>query len=232
MRAHLRSWSLGRRSSSGFTLVEMLVTLVIFAVVAVTLTLVVMNSAKSKQRTTQRIESEQGARAAVDLMARDIRSAGYGADRDYSPNQPAIAYVDSKEILISEDQSPYPDNSPATSSPQAYNPAGSPKPFPLNATAWTPPTKYASGAELIRYTLDVNNDGVVDANDIASAQGADAAATPNPNDYVLVRQVYGDNTSGTIGNGVFYVMGGTLGGGSTVSVSYSIPMSEIRGSPR
>ena len=200
MRAHLRSWSLGRRSSSGFTLVEMLVTLVIFAVVAVTLTLVVMNSAKSKQRTTQRIESEQGARAAVDLMARDIRSAGYGADRDYSPNQPAIAYVDSKEILISEDQSPYPDNSPSTSSPQAYNPAGSPKPFPLNATAWTPPTKYASGAELIRYTLDVNNDGVVDANDIASAQGADAAATPNPNDYVLVRQVYGDNTSGTIGN--------------------------------
>ncbi|HXJ69126.1 MAG TPA: prepilin-type N-terminal cleavage/methylation domain-containing protein [Verrucomicrobiae bacterium] len=200
MRAHLRSWSLGRRSSSGFTLVEMLVTLVIFAVVAVTLTLVVMNSAKSKQRTTQRIESEQGARAAVDLMARDIRSAGYGADRDFAPNQPAIAYVDSKEILISEDQSPYPDNSPATSSPQAYNPAGSPKPFPLNATAWTPPTKYASGAELIRYTLDVNNDGVVDANDVASAQGADAAATPNPNDYVLVRQVYGDNTSGTIGN--------------------------------
>jgi prepilin-type N-terminal cleavage/methylation domain-containing protein len=136
MRAHLRSWSLGRRSSSGFTLVEMLVTLVIFAVVAVTLTLVVMNSAKSKQRTTQRIESEQGARAAVDLIARDIRSAGYGADRDFAPNQPAIAYVDSKEILISEDQSPYPDNSPSTSSPQAYNPAGSPKPFPLNATAW------------------------------------------------------------------------------------------------
>jgi uncharacterized protein (TIGR02599 family) len=75
----------GRRPSAGFTLVEMLVTLVIFAVVAVTLTLVVMNSAKSKQSTTQRIESEQGARAAVDLMARDIRSAGYGADMDDAP---------------------------------------------------------------------------------------------------------------------------------------------------
>ena len=79
MRAHLRSWSYGRRSSAGFTLVEMLVTMVIFALVAVTVTLVLMNSAKSKQKTSQRIESEQGARAAVDLMARDIRSAGYGA---------------------------------------------------------------------------------------------------------------------------------------------------------
>ena len=198
MRAHLRSWSYGRRSSAGFTLVEMLVTMVIFALVAVTVTLVLMNSAKSKQKTSQRIESEQGARAAVDLMARDIRSAGYGADLDDSPQQPAIAYVDSKEIIISENQLPYPD--PTTAAPQAYNPAGSPKPFTLNGTAWTPPMKYTTGAELIRYTLDVNNDGVVDANDIASAQGADAAATPNPNDYVLVRQVYGDMTGGIAGN--------------------------------
>ena len=109
MRAYPRSWSLGRRASAGFTLVEMMVTLVIFAMVAVTVTLVLMSSAKSKQRTTQRIESEQGARAAVDLIARDIRTAGYGADLDDSPPQPAIAYVDSKEILLSENQTPYPD---------------------------------------------------------------------------------------------------------------------------
>jgi prepilin-type N-terminal cleavage/methylation domain-containing protein len=198
MRAHTRSWSLDRRSAAGFTLVEMLVTLAIFAVVAVTLTLVVMSSAKSKQRTTQRVESEQGARAAVDLMARDIRSAGYGADLDDSPPQPAITYIDSKEILLSENQAPYPD--PTTAAPLAYNPAGAPKPAPLNGTAWAPPMKYNTGAELIRYTLDVNNDGVVDANDVASAQGADAAATPNPNDYVLVRQVYGDMTGGVVGN--------------------------------
>src|SRR5262252_4145123 len=131
-------------------------------------------------------------------MARDIRSAGYGADMDDTPQQPAIAYVDSKEIIISENQLPYPD--PLTAAPLAYNPAGTPKPFPLNATAWTPPMKYRTGAELIRYTLDVNNDGVVDANDIASVQGADAAATPNPNDYVLVRQVYGDSTNNVAGN--------------------------------
>jgi len=41
-----------------------------------------------------------------------------------------------------------------------------------------------------------------------------------------------DNTSGTIGNGVFYVMGGNVGGGSLVSVSYSIPVSELSSSNR
>lgn len=39
-----------------------------------------------------------------------------------------------------------------------------------------------------------------------------------------------DNTSGTIANGVFYVMGGAWGAGATDLINYSIPMSEIRGS--
>jgi len=41
-----------------------------------------------------------------------------------------------------------------------------------------------------------------------------------------------DNTSGAIGNGVFYVMGGNVGGGSLVSDSYSIPVSELSASSR
>jgi len=172
-----------------------MMTLVIFALVAVAVTVVLQNSAKSKHRTTMRIESEMGARAALDLMARDIRTAGYGADRDFSPPQQAIAYVDSQEIILTQNQYPYPDNAAGPVAPLAYNPAANPKPFPLVGTAYTPPTRYRTGAELIRYTLDVNNDGVVNAGDLAAPQGADAAATANPNDYVLVRQVYGDSTN-------------------------------------
>src|SRR6185369_10558748 len=59
---------------------------------------------------------------------------------------------------------------------------------------WQPPAKYRRGAETIRWTLDVNNDGQVNAGDVANANGIDAQRTPNPNDYVLVRQVYGDST--------------------------------------
>jgi len=189
----------GRSTSYGFTLVELMVTLVVFAVVAVTITMVLMTSAKSKQRTSQHIESAQAARAAVDLMARDIRTAGYGIDTDTAPPQKAIAYVDSTEIILSENLQPYPDAANGHTAPLAYNPNDAQRPHPLDGTAYAPPTRYHTGAELIRYTLDVNNDGVVDANDVASPLGADAAATPNPSDYVLVRQVYGDST-GNVAN--------------------------------
>jgi len=173
-----------------------MMTLVIFALVAVAVTVVLQNSAKSKHKTTMRIESEMAARAALDLMARDIRTAGYGADRDAVPPQPAIAYVDSQEIILSQNQYPYPEPNPlGPVAPLAYDPTANPKPFPLVGTTFTPPMRYRTGAELIRYTLDVNNDGVVNAGDISAPQGADAAATVNPNDYVLVRQVYGDSTN-------------------------------------
>jgi prepilin-type N-terminal cleavage/methylation domain-containing protein len=188
-----------RPRSAGFTLIELMVTLVIFALVAVTVTLVLQNSAKSKQRTSQRIESEQTARAALDLLARDIRTAGYGADTDAAPPQPAIAYVDSNEIILSINQLPFPDGA-APAPPLAYNPASNPRPRPIDGTAYAPPLRYNTGAELIRYTMDVNNDGSVDATDVSAPEGADAAATPNPNDFVLVRQVYGDETNGVAGD--------------------------------
>jgi prepilin-type N-terminal cleavage/methylation domain-containing protein len=187
---------IGRRSnpSAGFTLVELLVALSVFAVIAVAVTVVLMTSAHQKQRTTQRLEADQAARAALDLMARDIRSAGYGADRDYAVPQTAIAYVSENEIILAENQLPFPDNSAGPVAPLAYDPASTPRPKPLDGSAWAPPIRYRTGAELIRYTLDANNDGVVDASDLSVPEGADAASSPNPNDMVLLRQVYGDST--------------------------------------
>src|SRR5262249_25448139 len=75
--------------------------------------------------------------------------------------------------------------------PPACNPGARPRRSPLDGTASAPPIKSRPGAELARWTLDVNNDGRVDANDLAAPDGADASHSPNPNDFVLVRQVYG-----------------------------------------
>lgn len=189
------------RSSAGFTLVEMMVTLVVFALVVATVAAIVVNFGRSRDKTAFRSETTQTARAAMDLIARDLRSAGYGADQDAATPQPAIAYVDSAEIILSQNQQPFPDTASAGPQvPQAYQPAGNPRPASLNGTAWEPPQKYATGAELIRWTLDVNNDGSVDASDLSAAQGFDAARTENPDDYVLVREVYGDMTGGVAGN--------------------------------
>ena len=186
----------------GFTLLELVITLAVFAIVGVAIAVVVLRTSKSSRATAERVAAEQAARTALDYLSKDIRSAGYGVDTSYpGAAQPAIAYVDSTEIILCENLAPWPDTLSARRlSPQAYDPAGSPKPAPLVSNTYTPPAKYRTGAELVRYTLDVNNDGRVDASDISSAQGADAQMTPNPNDYVLVREVYGDSTSNSLGN--------------------------------
>jgi len=184
---------------SGFTLVELMIGLVVFAALMVTISVVLIGAGHSKDKTSQNLEATQTARSTLDMLGRDIRSAGYGADIDYSTPQPAIAYVDSLELILCENLAPYPDNSAGPVAPEAFNPLAAPVPHPLSASQWTPPIKYRTGAELIRYTLDLNNDGVVDASDLATVAGADARATSNPNDYVMVREVYGDST-GNIAN--------------------------------
>jgi prepilin-type N-terminal cleavage/methylation domain-containing protein len=182
-------------TQGGFTLIELMVTLVVLAVVMISLMAVMYGTIRSKTATTNQLESVQAVRAGLDMLTRDLRSAGYGADLDYTPlPQPSIAYIDSAQVLINENLQPFPDGASGHVPPLAYDPNGSPRPFPLNGTSYAPPIRYHSGAELIRWTLDVNNDGVVDANDLTAPDGADASHSPNPNDFVLVRQVYGDST--------------------------------------
>jgi len=188
-----------RRGSRGFTLIELMITVMLLAVVVITLTTVMYSASRSKTLSANNIEASEAGRVALDMVARDLRSAGYGADLDNA--QTPIAYVDSTQVLINANLEPYPDtlsSGPAT--PQAYDPGGNPKPRPLTGTEWTPPIKYGTGAEIIRWTLDLNNDNAVDASDQAAAGAVDAQRTPNPDDFELVRQVYGDRTNNAAGN--------------------------------
>lgn len=186
----------------GFTMIELMVTLTVLAAVMVVLMTVIYAAQKSKTSTSNRVESAQAARIALDMMTRDLRSAGYGADQTYlALPQPPIAYIDSLQVLLNANMAPQIDSLPGMlpAPPAAYLPTGSPRPYPLNGTAWQPPKKYLTGAEVVRWTLDVNNDGNTNATDWADADGMDAQRTPNLNDYVLVREVYGDSTGGAAG---------------------------------
>jgi len=182
----------------GFTLIELMITLTVLAVVMIILSTVMYTAARNKTATANRIESSQAGRVAVDLIARDLRSAGYGCDLDpwgVFPTQPPIAYVDSTQVLVCENLMPFPDTTGnGHAAPLAYDPSANPKPYPLTLSGYAPPGRYRTGAELIRWTLDVNNDGVIDASDLSAPAGVDAQRTPNPNDYVLVREIYGDST--------------------------------------
>src|SRR5437764_3817610 len=79
----------------GFTLIEMMITLTMVALVIGALATILLGTLRSKTGALNRIESSQAARTGLDLIARDVRCAGYGADLDYTANpQPAIAYID------------------------------------------------------------------------------------------------------------------------------------------
>jgi prepilin-type N-terminal cleavage/methylation domain len=200
MYARPRNVAAGR--AHGFSLIELMITILLLGVVVITLTTVMSLASRSKTVTMNGIEAIESGRVAMDMMARDLRSAGYGADRDAAVGpQPPIAYVDSLQVLINANLEPYPDTLTARAgTPQSYDPAGTGKPRPLIGTEWTPPAKYSTGAEIVRWTLDLNNDGVVDAADLADVNGVEANRSPNPDDFELVRQVYGDSTNNTAGN--------------------------------
>jgi prepilin-type N-terminal cleavage/methylation domain-containing protein len=193
-----------RNRDRGFTLIELLITVMLLTTVVAALSAVLFNASRSKTSNANNIEASQAGRVAIDMIGRDLRSAGYSADISYPANpQPPIAYQDSLQVLISENLTPYPDSVRTDflhAYPLAYDPSSSPKPFPLNGTTWTPPTRYRTGAETVRWTLDLNNDGLVDATDQADANAVDAQRTPNPDDYELVRQIYGDSTGGVAHN--------------------------------
>lgn len=185
----------------GFSLIEMIVTLSIMAMVIAALSTVLIRATASRLTSANRFESLQTARSAADMMARDLRSAGYGVDATSAAGaQPAIAYVDSMQIFMCENATPYPDEA-TPAAPAAYDPEGSPKPRVLVGTEWSPRVKYSTGAEMIRYTLDLNDDGQVDADDVAADEGADARRSKCPDDFTLVRQVYGAGSGGAYDNG-------------------------------
>ena len=198
-----RSVTAARPSSParGFSLVEMMITLIVLAVVVLAVSTVMMAASHSKQQSVSLTESTQAARIASDMIARDLRSAGYGADLGYTPRpQQPLAYVDSLQVLINENLRPQVDTLAAIHGyPQAYNPASTGNPFPLLGTPWTPPIRYRTGAETIRWTLDLNNDGQVDAADQGDPNAIDARRTRNPDDWELVRQTYGDSSGGVAG---------------------------------
>jgi prepilin-type N-terminal cleavage/methylation domain-containing protein len=184
-----------RTARAGFTLIELMITLVLLAIVVAVIATVMIGSERSKADTEGRVEAQQSGRAISDLIAQDLRTAGYDTDVDAVPPQPPFAYVDSVEIMINTNL-----NTGAISYldtlasgrfyPRSINPGQTPIP-PRMTGGYIPPISYATGAETIRYTLDINNDGVVNASDQTQPLAQEAQRTANPNDYVLARGVYG-----------------------------------------
>jgi prepilin-type N-terminal cleavage/methylation domain-containing protein len=92
----------GRRPEAGFTLVELLVSLTIFAVVAVILGTVIVSSNRTQRQTTHRADVQGASRAALSLMSAELSQAG--ADPRVPPTGiAAVSSADSTTVRVQAD---------------------------------------------------------------------------------------------------------------------------------
>ncbi|MDI6700229.1 MAG: SdrD B-like domain-containing protein [bacterium] len=176
----------------GFTLIELLVSITIFSIIVGAAVTVFINSQSSKQRVDLMTQAQQSARIAVDYMIRDIRAAGYNIDVDESSGTPQrrLVYASPYEIVFNANLLPYQDTPDNPQEPRAMKPTPSLSERPAH---YYPPIQYQTGAETVVYTLDWNNDGLINQDD---RDNSPASLTKNPNDYCLVKRVYGLYDSG------------------------------------
>lgn len=178
----------------GFTLVELLITLTVFSIVIASVLSIYINSQKTKYRVDQMTIAQQASRNALDFMIKDIRSTGYSIDIEESSTQMpqrSVSYAGPYEMIFHCNIEPNPDTPENPQAPSAMKPGFG------NPAHYTPSRQFTTGAETIVYTLDYNNDGIINTADKTSTE---AAFTANPDDYALIKRVYGFN-SATNSNG-------------------------------
>lgn len=171
----------------GFTVIETLVVVALLTLLAVPLVQILMGGGRASRIADLDSETQQNARVAVDFPIRDIRSLGY--EVDYGDGQQGIVHAAPYDIIFNANIEPAADDGSTPGYPAAMDAAASPSAVPAGGTAlYTPTQTFDTGAETIRYTLDSGNDGYVDASDMSDDE---MEGTPNPYDYLLVKQVYG-----------------------------------------
>lgn len=191
-------------NKKGFTLIELLVAIAILGLVMAAIVTVLVNSSNAKRRNELMMESQGFARAIMEVVFRDVKSAGYGIPKRAGLlTYEHIVYAGPFECVFNANINPFPDNDTNAQQPRSYDP--SVNPICPNYGFLT--SSHNTGVETYRYTLDSNNDGLVTTAD--NADDSVEIRSRNPNDYVLIRQCYGRMNNGT--NAVFPVINQMVG---------------------
>lgn len=178
----------------GFTALEALVSVLVLALLALVAVTTFQGSNRVARQTTIQGDSQQSARLAIDVVSGDLRSAGYCLDQ--LQGQQALVHGGPWDIVFNANVAPSTDNPLAPAFPRAIDLGLNPVTVPTSGGAYTPAATFATGAETICFTLDSSGDGTISAAD----QGDDPEEnTPNPNDYVLLKAIYGAQGNGTNG---------------------------------
>ena len=176
-----------RHKGKGMTLIEILVALVMFSVVVAVVLSLLYKGQRTKSAMEARNEAQENARLAGEFVADYLRMLGYGVDD--AAGQQAVVYAGPYEIIFNANVDPFPDDPENPGYPLAINPSKSPA-----CPHYSPSTQFSTGAETYRITLDYNGDGM-----LSEADRSAANVTPNPNDYFLIFERYGETADGNNG---------------------------------
>lgn len=162
----------------GLTLVEMLIASTIMLIVFAMVYSAFLQTQNIALRNEMDAEIIQNARIGVDEVSRKIRMLGYGRDR--ARGQAAIIEAAPFQLSVNADvDAAYPALT-ATGLIKLYD----------SSDYVSPTNSYTTGAETLRWTLDRNNDGLVDEADTHNPYGK--PETPNnPHDMVLMQEING-----------------------------------------
>jgi prepilin-type N-terminal cleavage/methylation domain-containing protein len=173
--------------NQGFSLIEMLVSVAIFTVVMAAVFGLMISSQQRYQAETDRLDTFQGARQAMDLIVRDVHIAGYPPVNAFSP---AVAAASPQLVALPFGWSP---NYPATPCTVGVNcsATGGPAPFDLIVETDVDPLA-ANGLEWVRYRL---NGTTLERGMATKTAGADPANTTLPTMVPYVENVMNNTTA-------------------------------------
>ena len=179
------------KNSAGFTLVEMMVSVLVLGVVLIAMAGVFTLFQKSSSQTNEYTEVQQNVRIALDFVTDHLRQAG--SQVDYFRGQQPIVHAGPYQAAINADidnQQTIDGMSPLSAIRRAF----SPNTVPASGTIiYAPTTDYQSNAETIVLTFDSNGDGVISASD----RGDDPEESGrNANLFMLKKVVYGYDGAG------------------------------------
>lgn len=180
---------------SGFTLAELVLTVFISAAVLGIAYAFLRGSMDQMRAGEDYVDVQQNLRVAGEMLAEEIRMAGYGID--YGNGQQGLVYAGPWDIVFNANVNPEPDVFGDPRVPVAMDPSASPAYVGGGgATLYSPGAAFGTGAETIRYSLDSDGDGTITSNDRGDDDEEDAGG---PRDYVLGRYVYGSDSTGSNG---------------------------------
>jgi prepilin-type N-terminal cleavage/methylation domain-containing protein len=181
MKNGMRNRSNGAR---GFTLLELMIALFVGALLIMISYNVLTSQKRAGDAQNQIVSAQQNASIALESLERELRLAGLNVD-DFN-NQPIFIDAAPYQVIFNADISGGIYGVPAMSKTQQV---------PLHdGTFYSPGSypgenlgtrdRYNNGAETIRYTLDRDANGIVNASDRYTE-------TQNPSDYTLMREENG-----------------------------------------